>query len=131
MEKFRSRDGTLIAYERTGTGEPLVLVHGSGDDHTRWTPVLPALARRFAVYAIDRRGRGESGDSPAYSLDKVVAGRGRLRLLAAIPAAQLIGVQSLHEAAVGVLILAAWLTAAAVILGLPTRTAAPAAPTSP
>lgn len=66
----------------------------------------------------------------AFTVVVVVAGRGRLRLLAAVPAAQLIGVPFLHEAASGVLMLAAWLTAAALILRLPTRTAAPAAPTS-
>lgn len=67
----------------------------------------------------------------AFTVVVVVAGRGRLRLLAAVPAAQLIGVPLLHEAASGVLLLAVWLTAAALIVGLPTRTAAPAALTSP
>lgn len=63
METIRSTDGTPIAYERTGDGPPLVLVHGTSADHTRWAPLLPALTARFAVYAMDRRGRGGSGDS--------------------------------------------------------------------
>lgn len=67
----------------------------------------------------------------AFTVVIVVAGRGRLRLLAAVPAAQLLGVPLLREPAIGVLLLAVWLTAATLILGLPTRTAAPAALTSP
>lgn len=68
--KVRSKDGTSIAYDRTGSGIPLVLVHGTGGDHTRWAPILPALEQHFSVYTVDRRGRGQSGDSPDYSLEK-------------------------------------------------------------
>ncbi len=63
MEHLRSADGTVIAYARSGSGPPLVLVHGSMADHTRWGRVLPALAAHFTVYALDRRGRGASGAS--------------------------------------------------------------------
>lgn len=70
METIRSKDGTPIAYEKSGTGAPLVLVHGTSADHTRWAPVLPALERNFTVYAVDRRGRGGSGDNPAYSIER-------------------------------------------------------------
>ena len=65
-----SRDGTAIAYERSGTGPPLVLVHGSISDHTYWRPVLPALSTRFTVYAMERRGRGQSGDSADYAIER-------------------------------------------------------------
>lgn len=70
METVTSRDGTPIAYYRAGSGPPLVLVHGTSGVYTRWAPVLPALEERFAVYAIDRRGRGESGDSPTYAIER-------------------------------------------------------------
>ena len=60
-----STDGTPIAVWRSGDGPPLVLVHGAAADHTRWAPVLPALERQFTVLAIDRRGRGGSGDADA------------------------------------------------------------------
>lgn len=70
MEQITSRDGTRIGYERTGTGSPLVLVHGGTADRTRWAPVLPALAEHFTLYAIDRRGRGASGDADAYALER-------------------------------------------------------------
>lgn len=64
MERIKSKDGTWIAYARSGEGSPLVLVHGTSSDHmTAWPFVLPALEERCAVYAVDRRGRGKSGDS--------------------------------------------------------------------
>jgi pimeloyl-ACP methyl ester carboxylesterase len=65
-----SRDGTSIAYERSGSGPPLVLVHGSISDHTYWRAVLPALSARFTVHAMERRGRGESGDAHPYRIDR-------------------------------------------------------------
>lgn len=71
MEKIFSKDGTPIACWRTGEGPPLVLVHGSISDHTYWEPVLPELQRRFAVYTVDRRGFGESGDfSESYAIER-------------------------------------------------------------
>ncbi|HSJ53782.1 MAG TPA: alpha/beta fold hydrolase, partial [Anaerolineae bacterium] len=71
MEKIVSRDGTPIAYHRRGAGPPLVLVHGTGAANPiAWTAVLPALEERFCVYALDRRGRGESGDGVTYALDR-------------------------------------------------------------
>jgi len=69
MEHVTSRDGIPIAFERIGEGMPLVLIHGAGADHTRWKPILPKLAKHFAVYALDRRGRGQSGDVEPYSLE--------------------------------------------------------------
>ena len=62
--------GTPVAYWRYGKGPPLVLVHGAVADHSRWNPVLPALEERFTVYAIDRRGRGGSGDAEDYSVEE-------------------------------------------------------------
>ena len=57
-----SKDGTEIAYWRSGAGPSLVLVHGTTADHTRWARLLPNLEQHFTVYAMDRRGRGNSGD---------------------------------------------------------------------
>jgi pimeloyl-ACP methyl ester carboxylesterase len=62
--------GTPVAYWRSGKGPPLVLVHGTAADHSRWRPVIPALEESFTVYAIDRRGRGGSGDAEDYSVEK-------------------------------------------------------------
>jgi pimeloyl-ACP methyl ester carboxylesterase len=69
MRTVESADGTRIAFWRGGGGPPLLLVHGATADHTTtWRSVRVELERWFTVYAMDRRGRGGSGDSPAYSL---------------------------------------------------------------
>lgn len=69
-----SQDGTIIAFTRLGHGPPLVLVDGAfcyrGNGPTLQLASL--LARRFTVYAYDRRGRGESGDSTAYAIQREV-----------------------------------------------------------
>lgn len=65
-----SPDGTRIACRRSGSGEPLVLVHGTSADHTRWAQVLPRLEARFTVFTVDRRGRGASGDAADYALER-------------------------------------------------------------
>jgi pimeloyl-ACP methyl ester carboxylesterase len=68
----RSPDGTRIAVFAAGAGEgpPLVLVHGTTGDRRTWRVVGPALARRHALHAIDRRGRGDSGDATAYAIER-------------------------------------------------------------
>ncbi len=65
-----SADGTPIAWFRSGDGSPLVLVHGTTADHTTFRVVGPLFARRHAVFAIDRRGRGASGDTPPYAIER-------------------------------------------------------------
>ena len=72
MDTVTSADGTPIAFERTGSGPPLVLVHGGTGDHTRWEPVRPAFEEHFTVYAMDRRGRDESGDAQEYAIEREV-----------------------------------------------------------
>jgi pimeloyl-ACP methyl ester carboxylesterase len=69
----RSGDGVAITCWRTGAGPPLVLLHGTGEDHRRWSRVAARLAEDFTVYAVDRRGRGGSGDADTYSLAAEVA----------------------------------------------------------
>ena len=71
MYHVTSRDGARIAFWRSGEGPPLLLVHGATADHrTTWRSVLPELERRFTVYAMDRRGRGGSGDVAGYELQR-------------------------------------------------------------
>jgi pimeloyl-ACP methyl ester carboxylesterase len=70
QEIVTSKDGTRIACFRSGEGPPLVLVHGTAADHGRWRPVLPAFEERFTVCAVDRRGRGGSGDSDDYAIER-------------------------------------------------------------
>lgn len=68
LSTVTSRDGTEIAYWTSGDGPPLVLVHGTTADHTRWRPLLPFLEPFVTVHAMDRRGRGASADGPQYAL---------------------------------------------------------------
>lgn len=68
MERITSPDGVAIAYTRSGKGPPLVLAHGTAEDQARWIPILRPLAEHFTVYALDRRGRNESGDANSYTL---------------------------------------------------------------
>ncbi len=68
---FHSPDGTVIAVWSSGTGPPLLLVHGSMSDHRRWR-ITEHLERHRTVHAMDRRGRGGSTDGPEWSLDREV-----------------------------------------------------------
>jgi pimeloyl-ACP methyl ester carboxylesterase len=68
QSRVRSVDGTEIAYWTSGDGPPLVLVHGAPADHTRWRPLLPYLEPHRTVHAMDRRGRGDSGNGPEYDI---------------------------------------------------------------
>ena len=61
-------DGTPIAVFSTGSGPPLVLVHGASADHTTFRVAGPMLARRFTLHGLDRRGRGASGDVEPYAV---------------------------------------------------------------
>jgi pimeloyl-ACP methyl ester carboxylesterase len=63
-----SPDGTQIAWFRSGAGPPIVLVHGATADHTAWRTAGPLLAPTHRLYAIDRRGRGSSGDTLPYAI---------------------------------------------------------------
>lgn len=72
MEQVVSRDGTPIAYWRSGSGPPLIFVHGAVADHKSWARIAPHFDAQFTVMAMDRRGRGGSGDGPEYSLVREV-----------------------------------------------------------
>lgn len=63
-----SADGTEIGLLTAGDGPPLLLVHGGMARIERWHPVWPALTARWRVTAMDRRGRGSSGDSAPYDI---------------------------------------------------------------
>jgi pimeloyl-ACP methyl ester carboxylesterase len=63
-----SGDGTRIVASVGGQGPPIVLVHRMSGSDFSWAWVRPHLEDRHAVYAMQRRGRGLSGDGPDYSL---------------------------------------------------------------
>jgi pimeloyl-ACP methyl ester carboxylesterase len=71
IESVLSKDGTTIAYLRTGTGAPVLLVHGATDDHRKWPAVAAVMERQhYCVYAMERRGRGLSGDAHVYAVER-------------------------------------------------------------
>ena len=65
-----SRDGTPIAVFASGEGPPLLLLHGTAGDHTTFRVMGPRLEDTFTVNAMDRRGRGASGDRLPYAIDR-------------------------------------------------------------
>lgn len=64
----KSADGTSIGYRKLGSGNPIVLVHGSISTGEQWMAVAEQLAHSHTVYIMDRRGRGLSADAEDYSL---------------------------------------------------------------
>ena len=69
--EITSPDATRIGCYSSGTGPPLVLVHGTSGTHAGLDLLLPHLVEKFTLIAIDRRGRGTSGDTPGpYSIER-------------------------------------------------------------
>jgi pimeloyl-ACP methyl ester carboxylesterase len=68
MQRVTSEDGTVITFWKSGSGPPLLLIHGTTANHSRWAGILPDLDAHFTVYAMDRRGRGASTDAPDYDI---------------------------------------------------------------
>jgi pimeloyl-ACP methyl ester carboxylesterase len=74
MHTITSPDGTTIAYDRTGAGEPLILI-GGAFSYRRFpgqVKLAQLLSARFTVYSYDRRGRGDSGDTAPYSIEREI-----------------------------------------------------------
>ncbi|WP_405869213.1 MULTISPECIES: alpha/beta fold hydrolase [unclassified Streptomyces] len=71
-KKTLSRDGTSIAYQRTGQGPAVILVSGAMSTGATMAPLAALLSDRFGVIAYDRRGRGGSGDTAPYSVAREV-----------------------------------------------------------
>ncbi|WP_394825575.1 alpha/beta fold hydrolase [Pendulispora albinea] len=71
FNSVESQDGTVVGFETLGQGPPMVLVHGTTADRSRWLPIRARLAERFTVHAVDRRGRGLSTkEGGAYHIDR-------------------------------------------------------------
>jgi pimeloyl-ACP methyl ester carboxylesterase len=74
MHTITSRDGTTIAFDREGDGDPLVLV-GGAFSYRRYpgqVKLAGLLATHFTVYSYDRRGRGDSGDANPYAIEREI-----------------------------------------------------------
>src|SRR5215475_3525093 len=72
MEKIKSKDGTTIVSDRLGNGPAVILVCGGSVDRTSNAPLAALLAKSFTCFNYDRRGRGDSGDTPPYAVDREV-----------------------------------------------------------
>jgi pimeloyl-ACP methyl ester carboxylesterase len=65
-----SHDSTTIAFDRSGDGPPVVIVGAGPTDRRAHQPLAALLASRFTVFNYDRRGRGDSGDTAPYAVDR-------------------------------------------------------------
>ena len=72
MGKVMSRDGTHIDFDRSGEGPPLILVLGAFNDRTTGAPLASFLKADFTVVNYDRRGRGQSGDTAPYAIEREI-----------------------------------------------------------
>ncbi|MGH3085775.1 MAG: alpha/beta fold hydrolase, partial [Rubrobacteraceae bacterium] len=72
METVTSSDGTKIAFERLGDGPPLIVVGGQLCDRALTRPTAGELAKHFTVINYDRRGRGDSGDTKPYAVEREI-----------------------------------------------------------
>ncbi|MEJ3658864.1 alpha/beta hydrolase [Actinomycetes bacterium KLBMP 9759] len=72
MQKVRSTDGTTIAFDQIGAGRPLVLVAGASCDRGVDAPIAQGLAEHFTVLNYDRRGRGDSGNTLPFAVEREI-----------------------------------------------------------
>jgi pimeloyl-ACP methyl ester carboxylesterase len=72
METVTSKDGTTIAFDRLGQGPPVVLVSGGSVDRMSLAGLAQELASDLTVLNYDRRGRGPSGDTPPYAIEREI-----------------------------------------------------------
>jgi len=72
MRKVISKDGTPIAFDQSGQGPAIILVAGATATRLAEASLAAALAPHFTVFAYDRRGRGESGDTAPYAVEREV-----------------------------------------------------------
>jgi pimeloyl-ACP methyl ester carboxylesterase len=72
MKTVVSADGTKITFDQTGEGPPVILVVGAFNDRAAGAPLAKALESRFTALNYDRRGRGASGDTQPYAVEREV-----------------------------------------------------------
>jgi pimeloyl-ACP methyl ester carboxylesterase len=72
MRKVISKDGTPIAFDQSGQGPAIILVAGATATRLAAASLAAALTPHFTVFAYDRRGRGESGDTAPYAVEREV-----------------------------------------------------------
>jgi pimeloyl-ACP methyl ester carboxylesterase len=78
MNVVTASDGTTIAFDRSGTGPPVIVVGGALSDRSGGAPLAALLAPHLTVLTYDRRGRGDSGDTLPYAVEREVEDLGAL-----------------------------------------------------
>ena len=73
-----STDGTAIAFDLFGDGPPIIMAAGAFNTRAATEPLARALQQQFTVLNYDRRGRGDSGDTAPYSVDREIEDLGAL-----------------------------------------------------
>jgi pimeloyl-ACP methyl ester carboxylesterase len=72
MKTITSKDGTPIAFEQSGKGPAIIMVVGAFNDRTTALPITQLLEKDFTVLNYDRRGRGDSGDTAPYTVEREI-----------------------------------------------------------
>ena len=72
MNTVISKDGSPIAYDRTGQGPALIIVTGAIAKRSDAAAVAASLSSHFTVFVYDRRGRGDSGNTPPYAVQREI-----------------------------------------------------------
>src|ERR1700716_1534312 len=70
--QVKSKDGTAIAYDKSGQRPAGVVVGGVVGDRSQQAGVAELLAKDFTVFNFDRRAHGESGDTPPYAVEREI-----------------------------------------------------------
>jgi pimeloyl-ACP methyl ester carboxylesterase len=78
IDTLTSSDGTTIAFERLGDGPAVIVVGGQLADRALTRPTAEELAKHFTVINYDRRGRGDSGDTAPYAVEREIEDLGAL-----------------------------------------------------
>jgi pimeloyl-ACP methyl ester carboxylesterase len=93
MKTAVSADGTTIAFDQFGDGPPIIMAAGAFNTRSATEPLARALQEQFTVLNYDRRGRGDSGDTAPYAVDREIDDIGAL-IAAAGGAASVFGYSS-------------------------------------
>jgi pimeloyl-ACP methyl ester carboxylesterase len=72
MSEVTSKDGTSIAFDKSGHGPAVVIVGGIAGDRSQQAPVAALLAKDFTVFNFDRRAHGESGNTEPYAVEREI-----------------------------------------------------------
>ena len=72
MQEVTSRDGTRIAYDKSGKGPAVIVVYGALAERSGNAELAQLLGPHLTVYSYDRRGRGDSGDTKPYSVTREI-----------------------------------------------------------